>query len=134
MGLVGVALACLSSLQQVQAAQDYGCTVEDFTTFDQNDTAFITANKRKTFRITRDGQSLTVVMESQDFQGTTDTYSIEGQTFDELVAFEDGSNATVRLVMPLRPEHRIEREGFFNATISLQYNFVTNSWLLRCRG
>ncbi|MBY6152023.1 hypothetical protein KUV47_02260 [Vannielia litorea] len=113
-------------------AETYACTVEAFTTFSQDDTAFIEANLRKTYELTPQRNSVTLTMRSADFEGYTATYAVTRRDLLDTFAQREDRASVDLLVLPPRPADEIDREGKFNVTLTAQGNHYTNSWLLTC--
>ncbi|QDC09027.1 hypothetical protein FHY55_07110 [Oceanicola sp. D3] len=114
-------------------AESYACTVQDFTTFSRDDTGFIEANKRKTYDLTIDGDTITLAMHSQDFESNTYSYTVTRRAFLDTIARRADSSGVNLLVLPPRPAATLARDGHFSATLSVQSNHYTNSWLLACK-
>ena len=113
-------------------AAPYACTVEAFTTFSQDDTAFIEANHRKTYALTPEGDTITLAMQSPDFEPYTATYAVTGRDLLATIAQRTDRTTPDLLVLPPRPEAQIEETGRFTATLTVQGSHYTNSWLLAC--
>ncbi|MFY0635942.1 MAG: hypothetical protein JXQ91_19185 [Vannielia sp.] len=126
-------LPALLALAATPALSDtYACTVEAFTTFSTDDTRFIEANHRKTYDLTITPKTITLTMHSPDFEGGTSTYAVTRRDLLTTYAQRTDRQSLDILALPPRPAAKIEREGAFNATLTVLSNFYTNSWLLTC--
>lgn len=125
--LLALALAAAPAL-----AAPYACTVAAFSTFSTDDTAFIAANKRKTYSLSTAGNTVTLTMRSPDFQGYTARYSLSRRDLLADTFQRDDRRGTDLLTLPPNPAARIAEEGRFEATLTVVGSHYTNSWRLAC--
>lgn len=131
--LFGLAIGIsLVSGTPAKALEQYRCVVEDFIGF-EDDEPFKQKNKRKTFELLVKDKEVVVFSKSRDFKDSEDRYRIIGKHILDLFAIRDGDTiAFSTLAMPSEPARTLERDGYFNATISSQSGRYLNTWLLRC--
>jgi hypothetical protein len=133
LGLLYLLLLCTIPLgAQAQGVGEWQCTVENFTTFDEEDAAFIEKNLRKKFILTVTQLDILVEVTSEDFGRTEDRYSFFFSGSWASYARIEGPAYLDTISLPRDPSRKIEENGYFNATMTIQSDFYVNSWLLRC--
>lgn len=115
-----------------QPLEHWRCAVEDFSTLEEGDVAFVKANMRKKFFLTVTKSDILVKMTSTDFEGREHRYPFSYSDRYIRAGSLPTTMAIDTVILPLRPEKNIEADGYFNATIVGQGSSYANVWKLRC--
>lgn len=126
-------LAFLCAVAIATSASAYECTVQDFKTFSDGDKTFIQNNLKKTYTLTIDGDRVRVDMRSDHYQHGTTLYKVIRRSLTSMTAIDDDPARAGTITVPQTPESRIDRNGHFNAVISINGSFYANTWLLKCQ-
>jgi hypothetical protein len=129
----GILLVAILALpQQLHAAEQWTCTVEDFTTFAKEDTEFVAKNLDKVFDIRVDGQDVIVKHESPHFESNEKALKLFSEAAFVRYYQNQPSVGAETLSLPSRPWQELSESGHFNATLTYQSDIFANSWLLKC--
>ena len=115
------------------ATETYHCAVQDFSTFTRGDTAFIENNLKKDFLMNVGSGQIQLDMKSEHYGDAITTYRIAHRRNNNLTALDDDPARLGALTVPKNIQARLDRNGYFNATLSVNGSFYANTWLLRCQ-
>jgi hypothetical protein len=117
---------------KAEGLQKWQCVVEDFKGLDTTDESFIEKNLRKSFMLMVTKTEVISKMTSKDFDASEDRFF---HFYSDSLYRHSRTESLVSLdtlSIPRDPESDVDKKGFFNAVISTQSAFYSNSWLLRC--
>ena len=126
-------LAFLFAAAIAAPAGAYECIVQDFKTFSGEDKAFIQNNLKKTYTLKVDGDRIRLDMRSDHYQDGTTNYKAIRNSMMSITAIDDDPARAGTITVPKDPQSRINRNGYFNAVISINGSFYSNTWLLKCQ-
>ena len=126
-------LTFLCAIAIAAPASAYECIVQGFKTFSDEDKAFIQNNLKKTYSLNVDGDRIRLDMRSEHYQGGTTNYKVIRRSLMSVTAIDDDPARAGTITVPKDPQSRIYRNGYFNAVISINGSFYSNTWLLKCQ-
>ena len=125
------AFLCVMAISAPAGA--YECIVQDFKTFSDEDKAFIQNNLKKTYTLKVEGDRVRIDMRSDHYQDGTTHYKTIRRSMMSMTAIDDDPARAGTITVPQDPQSRIDRNGYFNAVISINGSFYANTWLLKCQ-